>query len=129
MMKKERTKSVFFRIFLVMMLFFISVSFTMSLYSLYLLRSIREKVEQERKNAMQLYMSHLDNTLEQVESVLYNMHGTYSARQLESRADRGSLPWNIAQNTLISEYMDTLWLYTDLSSIFSYYDYGDDSAF
>lgn len=126
---KGKIKSVFFRIFLVMMAFFISVSFTMTLYCLYLLQSIREKIEQEGENAMQLYMSHLDNTMEQLESVLYNMHGTYSAKQLESREDIGNLQWNLAQNTLIGEYVDTLWLYTDLSSVFSYYDYGESSAF
>ncbi len=129
MRKRDRLKSVFFKIFMVMMVFFITVSFTMALYGLYLLQSIRGKIRHEGENAMHLYMSHLDNTMEQLEGVLYNMHGTYSARQLESRKDVGSLQWNIAQNTLISEYVSTLWLYTDLSSIFSYYDYGEDSAF
>ncbi len=122
-------KSVFFRIALVMMIFFISVNGTMILFSVYLFSNILEKMNQERKNAMNLYMAHLDHTLDQTESVLFNLHNSYQVRQLRGKDGVESLAWNVAQNQLIMDYDEVLWLYEDLSGLFSYYDYGEESAF
>ena len=128
-MKENRKNSVFFKIFLVMTAFFISVNLTMVLYSFYLMQNIRERMNQENENAMRLYVGHLENTLGQLENVLYNMHGTYSVKQLCGGEQVSNLQWNLAQAALLSDYDETLWLYSDLSCLFSYYDFGDDSAF
>lgn len=122
-------KSVFFRIALVMMIFFISVNGTMVLFSVYLFSNILDKMNQERKNAMNLYMAHLDHTLDQTESVLFNLHNSYQVSQLRGKDELESLSWNVAQNQLIMDYDEVLWLYKDLSGLFSYYDYGEESAF
>lgn len=128
-MKENRKKSVFFKIFLVMMAFFVSVNLTMILYSFFLVKNFRDRMNQENENAMRLYVNHLDNTLEQLENELYAIHGTYNAKQLCISNSQESLEWNVAQNSLIMDYKETLEFYPDLSAVFSYYDYGENSHF
>lgn len=125
--KKRVSKSVFFRLFISIFLVVIPINIILIIYGGLVLHNLRSQAISERKGVMELYISGLDSSVEQMTAAFYRETSSEDMlllMQSDAKGSRSDIEWHGARNRLLNIYQQRLSDYPVFEGFFSYYDYG-----
>lgn len=124
---KKIKKSVFFRLFLTILLVMIPINIILLIYAVFLFHNIRTQVYQEKEAVMEMYIDQMDSEIDQMMTRLYRQASDYDMlllMQSDEAHSQSDIEWNGARNRLMNQYRDWIQDYTVVDGIYAYFDYG-----
>lgn len=126
MPKKRVSNSVFVRLFLMIFFVIIPINIILMIYAGFTFNSVRNQAIQERKNVMNLYVSTLNTSIEQITTAFKRQTSSYEMlllMQSDEKHTRNDFEWYGAANKIMNTYGQWLADYPVFDGFFSYYDY------